>query len=181
MRLKEAPNIGDRLCTTIYVFIHNELYIGCDYVQDTYQHCNLSLVRSSITATPCLLRNDLYTTGPRKWHYQVILLRSIELVIINYSIYLPQQVKIIKMIYSILFTQENRLLLSPQIIMEESVLLLLCSQIYLLDSRKKGTNVMSVMVIAMPNFVQALISRLYIYLGTYHIIQNRIKQGFFIH
>ena len=113
MRLKEAPNIGDRLCTTMYVFIHNELYIGCDYVQDTYQHCNLSLVRSSITATPRLLRNDLYTTGPRKWHYQVILLRSIELVIINYSIYLPKQVKIIKMIYSILFTQENRLLLSP--------------------------------------------------------------------
>ena len=145
MRLKEAPNIGDRLCsTTMYVFIHNELYIGCDYVQDTYQHCNLSLVRSSITTTPRLLRNDLYTTGPRKWHYLVILLRSIELVIINYSIYLPKQVKIIKMIYSILFTQENRLLLSPQIIMEESVLLLLFSQIILARfSQKKQCQIFS--------------------------------------
>ena len=181
MRLKEDPNIGDRLCTTIYVFIHNELYIGCDYVQDTYQHCNLSLVRSSITTTPRLLRNDLYTTGPRKWHYLVILLRSIELVIINYSIYLPKQVKIIKMIYSILFTQENRLLLSPpNYYGRVSTVVTLQSNI-LARFWQKGTNVMSVMVIAMPNFVQALISRLYIYLGTYHIIQNRIKQGFFIH
>ena len=137
MRLKEAPNIGDRLCTTMYVFIHNELYIGCDYVQDTYQHCNLSLVRSSITATPRLLRNDLYTTGPRKWHYQVILLRSIELVIINYSIYLPKQVKIIKMIYSILFTQVNRSLLTPKLLWKSQQCCYSVVKLYLLDSRKK--------------------------------------------